>query len=151
MEQSCDDLAVEGDVRKEQGKKPMEVAAQKGAFGAATREVLEWRPAPLLCKRANVRNPFPGGDKVGTQRLETPAGFGHLPKSTIEAIAEELVPGSARDKNPVKKAKALEFVEPEPEPEPVAVDKPSMDMFKVIRNCVYCRKGPLMCNFVGNI
>ena len=130
----------------------MEVAAQKGAFGAATREVLEWRPAPLLCKRANVRNPFPGGDKVGTQRLETPAGFGHLPKSMIEAIAEELVPGSSRDKKPVKKAKALEFEKAaEPEIEIVAVDKPSMDMFKVIHNCAYCRKGPLICNSVGNI
>ena len=35
-------------------------------FGRLTREVKEWHPLPLLCKRCNVRNPYPGSELKGT-------------------------------------------------------------------------------------
>jgi len=41
-------------------------AAMKNMFGLLTRERKEWHPMPLLCKRCNVRNPYPGSELKGT-------------------------------------------------------------------------------------
>ena len=38
---------------------PATQAARRKMFGALTRQTCEWHPAPLLCKRFNVKNPFP--------------------------------------------------------------------------------------------
>eukprot|EP00658_Telonema_sp_P-2_P013279 TRINITY_DN15028_c0_g1_i2.p1 TRINITY_DN15028_c0_g1~~TRINITY_DN15028_c0_g1_i2.p1 ORF type:complete len:756 (-),score=221.97 TRINITY_DN15028_c0_g1_i2:366-2633(-) len=130
---SCDDDVPEDDVRKNQGKNPVEVAAAQGAYGAATRQVYEWRPAPLLCKRTNNKNPYPGSETVGTVRVETPAGFAHLPQHMLESISAELAP----KEKPKKQKMALEFdqaiQEEQADEDPsLKIDKPSIDIFKAI-------------------
>jgi len=35
-------------------------AAKMGMYGKLTREVVEWHPDKVVCKRFNVPNPYPG-------------------------------------------------------------------------------------------
>ena len=35
-------------------------AAEKKMFGKLTRDVLEWHPDRVLCKRFNIPDPYPG-------------------------------------------------------------------------------------------
>ena len=45
--------------RSEAAPDPASQAARRGLFGTLTRRTEEWHPAPLLCRRFNVKNPFP--------------------------------------------------------------------------------------------
>ncbi|XP_037068932.1 G patch domain-containing protein 1-like [Pollicipes pollicipes] len=45
---------------------PAAEAARRRMFGPLTRRRQEWHPAPLLCRRFNVKNPYPHSSLVGT-------------------------------------------------------------------------------------
>ncbi|VDK32313.1 unnamed protein product [Taenia asiatica] len=44
---------------------PRDSAAANESYGVLTRRTLIWHPAPLLCKRVNVPNPYPDSTFVG--------------------------------------------------------------------------------------
>uniref|UniRef100_UPI00358F16C2 G patch domain-containing protein 1 isoform X2 n=1 Tax=Myxine glutinosa TaxID=7769 RepID=UPI00358F16C2 len=56
---------VEVPIQEETDSSEKTNAAKLKMFGKLTREELEWHPDPLLCKRFNVPNPYPGCSMVG--------------------------------------------------------------------------------------
>ncbi|KAF0298815.1 G patch domain-containing protein 1 [Amphibalanus amphitrite] len=52
---------------------PATQAARRRMFGFLTRQTQEWHPAALLCRRFNVKNPYPHSSIVGTLGLATGA------------------------------------------------------------------------------
>jgi len=43
-----------------------------GMFGSLTRTTEKWVPAALLCKRFNIRNPFPGEKPLSARERQVP-------------------------------------------------------------------------------
>jgi G patch domain-containing protein 1 len=53
--------------KKEESPEPDSVqAARANMFGVLTRQVIEWHPHPVLCKRFNIPDPYPNDGLVGT-------------------------------------------------------------------------------------
>jgi len=89
-------------------------AAEKNMFGKLTRETHEWHPLPLLCRRCNVRNPYPDSDLKGTKTesaakqpgAEDEMMFGaHITAGAIDAPIEG---GQAKTKSK-KPSGAIQF------------------------------------------
>ncbi|KAL3860793.1 hypothetical protein ACJMK2_010860 [Sinanodonta woodiana] len=59
------------EVPAEEGDKSDKVkAAEMNMYGQLTREVQEWHPCKLLCKRFNVPHPYPGSTIVGLRTVK---------------------------------------------------------------------------------
>ncbi|XP_071346026.1 G patch domain-containing protein 1 isoform X2 [Trachinotus anak] len=65
-----DDATVEVSRDQEGDKDDKQAAVKMKMFGKLTREMFEWHPDKLLCKRFNVPDPFPGSGMVGLPKVK---------------------------------------------------------------------------------
>ncbi|XP_037068930.1 LOW QUALITY PROTEIN: G patch domain-containing protein 1-like [Pollicipes pollicipes] len=70
---------------------PAAEAARRRMFGPLTRRRQEWHPAPLLCRRFNVKNPYPHSSLVGT--LGSGSGPARSQFEALDTSALESEPG----------------------------------------------------------
>jgi hypothetical protein len=104
-----------------------DTAAEMKMFGKLTREVKEWRPENLLCKRFNVRNPFAGKEKARAQ-----ADLDLLP-TAMELGVKQIEPPKAEPKQKEPEpSRSVPSPVAEEEREEVVMPKPPIDLFKAI-------------------
>ncbi|OQV23523.1 G patch domain-containing protein 1 [Hypsibius exemplaris] len=76
-----------GDVDKDR-----KAAAEKKLYGKLTRDVFEWHPDRLVCKRFNVPNPYPTSTLVGILKVKRDKfsmfNFLNVPEDSVKAPAE---------------------------------------------------------------
>ncbi|KAK3598891.1 hypothetical protein CHS0354_036196 [Potamilus streckersoni] len=65
-----EDDKVEVPAEEEKDKSDKVKAAEMNMYGQLTREVQEWHPSKLLCKRFNVPHPYPGSTIVGLRTVK---------------------------------------------------------------------------------
>lgn len=99
-------LSVEHDVmaalEKLKREKEQKTAVKRCLVGTSNREMFEWHPVSLLCKRMNVPNPYPNSDSSGTQNLfQSKSVFDHI------AFASEKLQDSGKSSYSVSTANSI--------------------------------------------
>ena len=72
-------------------KSDSEKAAKLGLFGKMTRQIHDWYPSSLLCKRFNVPDPYPHSQFTGTVGRGKKAGTSYLPYVETAMQSEQSV------------------------------------------------------------
>ncbi|CCJ29752.1 unnamed protein product [Pneumocystis jirovecii] len=104
-----------------------EEAAKMNMFGSLTRIIIPFYPARLLCKRFNVRNPYP--DKPTTSDINDKPKNELVDKSIIEGIMRE-VKGDQTYVLPEKRQENLNI--DDTTNEALEKERPNMDVFTSI-------------------
>jgi hypothetical protein len=77
LKYTCTSLQVD---KSDQAK-----AVEMKMYGKLTREVIEWHPDKLLCRRFNIANPYPESSQVGSHEVRrdkvTVFNFLNVPKA----------------------------------------------------------------------